>query len=98
MELWSLSPGIASEQRGAARIGPQQAQQDSDRCRLAGAVRPEEPVHFSLGHRQIESVQRGCGAERLSEALDVDSQRHGFQRTDAGRESVRLRLRDGYCR
>ena len=49
--------------RDRAAIGFEQAEQNAQRCRLAGAVRTEQRRDAAVARREIEAVQRGDGAE-----------------------------------
>ena len=71
-----LPPRVAAQQPGRPGVGTQQAEQDAQGRCLAGAVRAQEPVHFPLGHGQIEAVQRPCPAEVLPQASHFNCHRH----------------------
>ena len=45
-----ITPRVAAEQRDDPGVPAQQAEQDADRGRLAGAIRPQEPVHLTRVH------------------------------------------------
>ena len=77
MQRDGISPRIAPEQLDVSRVGAQQAEQDSDGRRLAGPVRPEEPVHLSQRDRQIKAVERPGGSERLDQPRCVNRIGHG---------------------
>ena len=53
-----VAPGIAAEQPRHAGVGAQQAEQDADRGRLAGAVRAEQAVDLAGPHLEVEAVER----------------------------------------
>jgi hypothetical protein len=58
VQLDSFTPRIAAEQADLAAVLAQQAKQDADGRRLAGAVRPEEGMHLAGAHLEIEAVER----------------------------------------
>ena len=76
-----LPPRIAAEQARGAGVGAQQAEQDPQGRRLAGAVRPQEAVHLTVGHGQVEPVQRARLAEVLHQAGHFDCHRHASYHT-----------------
>src|SRR5665647_1400070 len=49
----AVRPRVAAQDGRPAAVGAQQPEQDADRRRLAGAVRPEEPGDLTGGDRQI---------------------------------------------
>src|SRR5665647_2702761 len=55
----------------------QQAEQHADRRRLAGPVRPEEPVHLAAADRQVNAVESPGAAEGLGETARPDDLLHG---------------------
>ncbi|GGP99808.1 hypothetical protein GCM10010266_23770 [Streptomyces griseomycini] len=69
---------MARDPRGP-RVGPQQGGQQPHRRRLARPVRPEDPAHRPLGHRQIQPAQGADIAEALLQTLTKYSVRssHG---------------------
>ena len=71
-----VGPRVAAEQPHAAAVGLDQTQQDPDGGRLAGAVGPEEAVHFALAHAQVEAVERPNRAEVLCQIADFDGREH----------------------
>jgi hypothetical protein len=66
-----LRPGVDAEQLGPAGRRAVEPEQESDRGRLAGAVRPEVAVYLALLDDQIELVERDRLAVALGEALGV---------------------------
>src|SRR5207247_1778186 len=62
--------------RGGARRGPHQAEQDAQRRRLPGAVRPQEPGHGSRSNAEAEVVDSDLLAKPLGQPLDLD---HGHK-------------------
>src|SRR6478609_1390157 len=64
-----------AEQPGAPRGRVREAQQHADGGRLAGPVRPEEPVHGAAGHGQVETVDGDLAApEPLGQPRGPDGQ------------------------
>jgi hypothetical protein len=55
-----------------SRVSAQQPQQDADRSRLAGTVRPQEAVHLPAPDRQVETVERPGRSEALDQAGNRD--------------------------
>src|SRR5262249_17930742 len=47
-----------------------------DRCRLPGAIGPDESVERAAGNDQIEALHRRRAAERLPDAFELD---RGFE-------------------
>ena len=68
-----VEPGDARR----ARVGLEQGREDPDEGGLAGAVRPEEGDHATLGHRQVDPAQRLGVPERAGDAFDFDDRAHG---------------------
>jgi hypothetical protein len=52
-----VAPGVDAEQLGAAGAGPAQPEQEPDRRRLAGSVRPEVAVDLAGSDGQVERVE-----------------------------------------
>src|SRR3954451_15196148 len=88
-----VAPRVAAEQARGAAVGAIEAEQNPDRGRLAGAVRPEKSMDLALGHRQIEAVQRARGAEGLDEVADLDGRHtssvHSIQKLVKVRKGVK---------
>ena len=76
---------VPSEQPGAARGRADQPEQHPQRRRLAGAVRPEEPVDVAGRDHQVDVVDRAQLAVDLREAARLDRQgvRHHATRSRA---------------
>jgi hypothetical protein len=60
---------VEARDRGAARVRPQERGEDPHRGRLAGAVRADQRADAARGHREVEPVEGGGGAEGLPQAL-----------------------------
>jgi hypothetical protein len=86
MEGDGVAPGVAAEQRGLARVGAEQAEQDPDGGRLAGAVGAEEAVDLAGGDLELELVEGTHVAERLRQPGDGDGGGHGND-TNEGSQS-----------
>ena len=67
MQLDGVAPRVAAEQADLAGVGAQEAEQDADGGRLAGAVGTEEAVHLAGRDGQVEPVERADVAEGLDE-------------------------------
>ena len=76
VEAGDVSPGVATEHLRGAAVGAEQAEQDADGGRLAGAVGPEEAVHLAGLDAQVEAVERPHPAEALAQAADRDRSTH----------------------
>jgi hypothetical protein len=63
---------VAAEEPRLSAVGPDQAEQDPQRRRLAGAVRPEEAVDVSWLDAEIDVVDRGDCAVALEETASFD--------------------------
>ena len=61
----AVAPGVAAQEPRLAGVGAQQAEQDADRRRLAGAVGAEEAVHLAGLDGQVQPVERARGTEGL---------------------------------
>jgi hypothetical protein len=66
---------VAAEDADVTGCGPGQAGEDAQRCRLAGAVRPQEAEDRAFGDRQVEAVEGALPAELLDEAVQLDGRR-----------------------
>ena len=72
MQRGGLAPRVAAEQPDLAGVLAEQAEQDPDSRRLAGAVGSEETVHLAAGDREVEPVQGPGRAEGLDEPGNLD--------------------------
>ena len=76
-----LAAHVVPGDRGRAAVGRAQRDEDPDRRRFAGAVRPEQAEDLALGHRERHPVERADVLPvRLLEAVD-DDRVHGGERT-----------------
>ena len=71
-----VGPRIASEQLDPSAVGPEQAEEDADRRRLAGPVGSEEPVDRPRLDVEVEAVQRRRRPEALDQAGDGHHRAH----------------------
>ena len=69
-------PRIAPEELDRPCVGAVEPEKDTDRRRLPGAVRPQEPVHLTRLDREIQAVERARRAERLHQPGDGDRRCH----------------------
>jgi hypothetical protein len=76
VELDGVAPGIAAQQGELAGVGAEQAEQDPDRGRLAGAVRSEEAVDRARRDVEVQAVEGSGGAEPLDQPGDRDHVGH----------------------
>jgi len=67
-----ITPCVDAEQLGPSGRRPVEAEQQSDRRRLAGAVRAEIAVHLALVDRQVETVEGHRLAVALRQARGMD--------------------------
>src|SRR5262249_12152225 len=74
-------PRITAEEARGAGIGAQQAEQDPQGRRLAGTVRSQEAVHLTVGHGQVQPIQRARLAEVLDQARHFDCHSHASYHT-----------------
>ena len=97
--------GLDAEHRCPSPGRAHEPEQHADRRRLAGPVRPEEPEHAALGHRQVEAADRDLLAVGLPEAFGLDHCPHrtgtipsGYRRTDGhdGRPAGHRRRAGGH--
>jgi len=51
-------------------VGRQDSRQAFEQCRLAGAVRTDQPQHLACAHVKADIRQRGDAAESFGEILD----------------------------
>ena len=67
-----MRPGHAGRGRRAARpdVRPPQPEQDRDRGRLAGAVRPEQRKDLTPLELEVDAVERADGREGLADAFE----------------------------
>jgi hypothetical protein len=72
--LLAVAGDVEAGDRGGARGRRQERREHEDRGRLAGAVRPEEPVDLARRHLEVDPVDRPDAALELpDEALDDDA-------------------------
>src|SRR5262249_50161416 len=74
-------PGITAEEARGTGVGVQQAEEDPQGRRLAGAVWPQEAVYLTVGHGQVEPIQRARLAKVLDQAGHFDCRSHGSYHT-----------------
>jgi hypothetical protein len=72
MEGDRIAPRIASEQGRRSAVGPKEAEQDADRCRLSRTVRAQESVDLTGRDRELEAVEGAGRTERLYELVYLD--------------------------
>ncbi len=77
MQRDRVAPRVPAQQVDLAGVGTEQAEQDSDGGRLAGAVRPEEAVHLARTDVEIEPVEGDGVPEVLDQTGDRDRGAHG---------------------
>ncbi len=69
---------VVPEDARAAAIGPGEAGEDRDECRLAGAVRTQQAEELALLDGQVDAVQGLHAAEAARDILHVDGE-HGVK-------------------
>src|SRR5665647_2702762 len=70
-------PRVPAKKGRLAAVLAQQAEQHADRRRLAGPVRPEEPVHLAASNGEVHAVERAGVPEGLGETARPDDLLHG---------------------
>ena len=87
-----VDDGVAAEQLRRALVGPDQPEQDPQRCRLPGAVGAEVAVDVAGADRQVHVVDRGDVSVALDEPTRFDgraahlSPRAAFSAASGGTE------------
>jgi hypothetical protein len=76
-----LPDDVVSENPSAAAVRALESGEHPDRGGLAGAVRPQHPIHRPGGHGEIDAVHRARAAEHLDQTLRVNCQ---FRRCQPG--------------
>src|SRR5699024_6424421 len=71
VEVGRLAPRVTTEQANGAGIVSHEAEQDTQRGGLSGTVGPEEAVHLSRVHVQVQPAQGGRGTEAFDESGDL---------------------------
>ncbi len=77
MQRDRIHPWILAEHLHLPRRRAQDAEQDADRRRLAGAVGSEEPVDLTGLDGQVEVVQGAGRPEGLDQPSGLDGGSHG---------------------
>src|SRR5512136_860362 len=70
-DFFRLSGDVKTSHLRRARSRREKAAKHPDCCRLAGAVRPQEPKHFSLGHVETDLVDGHETAEFFGQVTDL---------------------------
>ena len=81
MQVGRVAPRIAAQQARLAGVGADQAEEDPQGRRLAGAVGPEEAVDLAGSHLEVEPIERARSSERLDQPAHRDRAHHGRQGT-----------------
>jgi hypothetical protein len=68
-------PGVAAQQPDLAGVGPQQPEGDPQGGRLAGPVRPDQPVQLALVDPQVEVGKHHGSPEAPVHAPELDRRR-----------------------
>src|SRR5204862_1369509 len=70
------------------RVGPEQAGEDADQGRLAGAVLAEEAMHLAAAERDVDVVVGEDAGKRLRDPPQLDDRRPGVVRRAQSQRSL----------
>ena len=70
--------GVPVEEQ-LARVGVEDARDDLDQGRLAGAVVPDDRVHLVRAQREVSGAQRDDPAESLLDVARLEQERRGHR-------------------
>jgi len=72
VQVHRVEPRITTKDTHGTRVGPQEAEQETQRRGLPGSVGSQEPMDLPEGHAQVELAEHLGPAEALDQADNVD--------------------------